>query len=322
MAKKTTKDKMPAETKAAIVKGIRRLPNFIEDAYLKSEQDKYHILLSDANLFIQQLKGCYAHWFPKSKPIKVVDIINNVHRHDVKDWKVWMKYSLACLINTSERIFENVKEAKKLNREDLFLKEIELLKEISFEAAVFLEDAFAILDEEKVDFGHWKRFNLWYREVFDASEQLLRKYVHPNAKGSFVVGPTSIFLLRQGIELWVKSLFGINYVSDLSGKPIKLQPERLFEFLDTKNCSLPIERSVITRIHKWTQPYVHGGWMGHIWEAEIAQHYLRPIFYPQNVKVKKSFYDDMQKQMEKLLGKKDIIVHRMKTPAGEVVEKL
>lgn len=301
-----------------IVKNVKRLSNYIRDVYLQTEDEKFHTFRSDYKTFQKQLILLYDKWFPKAKQCSDFDIVNQIYKQDIKakDIKVWIKYSFVCLIKTSDRIFINAVNYKQENEHLLFHHEMSLLYEIAFEAAIFIENSFRIFEKKELSFGHWKRFSIYARETHNASEQLLRKLVIPKSHGEFVVSPTSIFLLRQSIELWLYSIFGIQYISDKSDQAVKLQPEILFRLIDASGSrvQLPVPKSVIEKIHSWSQPYIHAGWLIHIWEIELAQHVLRPIFDSSKVIIKRNHYYSIEKQLRKLLKKESIVLHRRTSP--------
>lgn len=290
---------------AAIVKNIRRLSTCIDDSFLKSEDDKYFMFLSDFRAFHKQIELVYNKWFPKAKICKDEDIIHQIFRSEIpnKDAKIWVKYSMSCLLKSSKRVHENITQLKTNNEEQLFLCEMSLLREIAFEAAILMQIGFNVIEKKSVDFGHGKRFYIYSRETFDASKQILRKFSSKYSLGDFVLCPTSIFLIRQAIELWLLSIFGINIATDDKNKLVKLQPERLFDLIDNKGVkvNIPVPKSVIQKIHQWTQSYVHAGWMAYSWEIEHAQHVLQPIFYPHNVIIDKKHYDTIENQLRSIL---------------------
>ncbi len=101
---------------------------------------------------------------------------------------------------------------------------------------------------------------------------------------------------------------------------MKLQPERLFELLKNKSVSIPVSDSVINKIHQWTQPYVHAGWMTHTWEIEQAQFVLIKIFYSENIKIEKKYYDKIESKLQTILKNPKLKLHRLKNPACTLTE--
>lgn len=304
-----------------IIQNIRKLSSYIDDAYLTNDEDKFFFYQSHFKTFHQQLIGLFNNWFPKSKPINLEQASNIIYLTDeeISDYKIWVKYSLDILIKSSERVFANTKKYYDENNKHYFEVELYLLREISFEASMFLEDAYRIVENKEIKFGQYKRFSIHPRETISASAQILRKTIIHKSIGDFVFSPTSIFLIRQSIELWIKDIFGIDYIVDDKDELIKLQPERLFELLNNK-IELPINKKVIFKIHKWSQRYVHAGWMVHIWEIENALHILNPIFNSRNIKIKKSYYDDMENQLIRILNMPNIKLFRSNNYSSTIIE--
>lgn len=325
LTKKNLMDIEQFTAEQQIVKNVRRLSNFIRDAYLQTEEEKFSTLRTDFNLFHKQLEMLFQKWFPKAKPCSDFEIVNRIFKYELenKDLKVWVKYSLACLLKTSERVLNNIIKYKEKKETVLLNHEMTLLYEIAFEAAIFIEDGYRIIENKTLDFGHGKRFSIYARETHNASEQILRKVVIPKSHGEFVAGSTSIFLLRQAIELWLKGIFGIQYISGKNNKALKLQPEILFNLIDSagKKVQLPVPKSVIEKIHSWSQPYVHAGWLIHIWEIEHAQHVLRPIFYSSNIKIKKDHYENVESLLKKILKIETLVLHRNTRPECTISDK-
>ena len=299
----------------AIVRNVGRLSSYIDDTYLKSEEDKFFFFESNFKAFNQQIKAVYNKWFPNAKTCSNTDIINQVFRNNIpkKDAKIWVKYSMACLLNSSERIYKNIIQAKNNSEPQLLLCEMYLLKEMSFEAAMLMQDGFDIIENKKIDFGHWKRLQIDPRETFNASRQILRKYVAKRTPGDFVFSPSSIFLIRQSIELWLQSIFGIDIATDDKNNLIKLQPDKLFDLLDNKGVKVetPVPKIVIKKIHQWTQAYVHAGWMAYTWEIEHAQYVLEPIFATSKIKIDKRHYDTIEDQLRKIFNHPSLKLHRL-----------
>src|SRR5690606_25303610 len=132
--------------------------------------------------------------FPNSKPCKDETIANIIFTNKIenKDVKNWVKYSMACLLKSSIRVYENILQAKQNNNENLFVSELRFLKEISYEASFLLEIGFQVMEEKAINFGNGKRFQIYPRETFDASKNILRKYLSEDTIGNYVISPTSI----------------------------------------------------------------------------------------------------------------------------------
>lgn len=307
-----------------IKRNVRRLSSNIYDVYLKNEEEKFSSFRSDYNLFIMQIEGLYKSWFPKAKTISDIDIINHLYK-DIfaKDEKQYVKYGTQCLLKSTTRVFEEILSAKEINNQDLLIANMQLLREISFEAVIFLDLAFKIMKEPDIDFGHGKRFKLEPRETFKASKFILRRYNPKRLIGDYAIAPTSTFLIRQAIEIWLQDIFGIHSVwDDAEKKFIKLQPERLFELIDNKFMKLPIQKASIQKIHSWTQRYVHSGLMNHAWEVEHAQFVLEPLFNSNNVIISEKYYNNIEVEIQKILKNPNLRLNRKTQYSSKVVDKI
>jgi|GEM_PF-5552690 hypothetical protein len=314
MAKKIAEESLPG-----IVKNVRLLYNFIDDAYIKTEDDKYGTLHSDFMLFHKQISMLYENWFPGAKKCTDDDIVNQVFLQNIeaKDYKTWAKYSIACLLNSSQRVFDTIVKARKANDTKLFQGELNLLQDMAFEAPILIQSAFKIIEGRDVEFGHTKRPYITAREVYNVSQQILTKFTYPKALGGFALSPSAIMLLRQSIELWAQEIFGIEAATDEHNVLFKLNPVILLELLDNKgvNVKLPIPKTVIVKVHKWTQPYVHAGWMKYTWEVEHAQHILSPIFDTSKIVIKKDHYNGVEKMLRVMMEQPKLKLHRAKDPS-------
>jgi hypothetical protein len=306
-----------------LIRNIRSLPRYIHEVYTQNDEEKFGLFKSHYSVFHRQIKVLYDQWYPKAKPVNDTILIDQlfVNNASNKYDKNKIKYSLACLLKTSERVYNNIAS---LNRNDQrFFNEIELLQEISFEAAMFLQMAIHKVEGKNLDFGHWKRGYIDPFETFAASSQILRKNTERNSSGGFVFAPSAIFMIRQAIELWLQAIFGIDYVIDANkNELVKLQPEKLFDLLDNANklVNIPVPKSTIIKIHTWTQTFVHAGWIPPIWEIEHAQFVLKPIFYSDNVKIQKSHFENVEALLKTKLKNPKIFLSRSSKHSSELVE--
>jgi hypothetical protein len=90
----------------------------------------------------------------------------------------------------------------------------------------------------------------------------------------------SVFLIRQSIELKIKNALGINFVIDNKGAMLKIPGDKFMDFFFTNNkIELPnIKKSIVRKIHNWTQYFIHGGYVQNLWQIDIAHSLLNPLF--------------------------------------------
>jgi hypothetical protein len=121
----------------------------------------------------------------------------------------------------------------------------------------------------------------------------------------------SVFLIRQSIELKIKNALGINYILDKNGYMTKIPGDKLMEFFfNNKNIELPnIKKSIVRKIHNWTQYFVHGGYVLNIWQIDIAHNLIKPLYTVGDkngtlsifwgIKIKKKYYEtEFKKELE------------------------
>jgi hypothetical protein len=161
--------KEPLGDLQGLIKNVKVLSSFIHDAYMLSENERYGTLETDFRLFHHLIKGLYEYWFPKAKKCTDQDIVNNIFYRTLqeKDLKIWVKYSISCLLDSCERVFNNIKEAKESKNIDAFQGELNLLYDMAFEAPILLEAAVKIMEKKKIRFGHSKRSYTTAREVYN-----------------------------------------------------------------------------------------------------------------------------------------------------------
>jgi len=61
---------------------------------------------------------------------------------------------------------------------------------------------------------------------------------------------------------------------------LKIPGDKFIDFFFTNNkIELPdIKKSIICKIHNWTQYFIHGGYVLNLWQIDIAHSLLRPLF--------------------------------------------
>lgn len=291
---------------------IKNLSGYIDRVYLKDDTEKVFWMKQDFTMFVMQIEGLYRRWFPRAKSVSELQVVEHLFK-DIfkKDEKLYVKYGTQCLIQSSKRVFAAIEDNHSNGNKDGFIANVRLLNDIAFEAPIFLDYSFKIMDDTDFEFGHGKRFQLHPREVMSASQFLLRQYIPQKLIGDFAIPPTAAFLIRQAIELWLQAIFGIHSVWDENVKVfVKVQPERLFKLLDDRFVALPVPKSAIEKIHAWTQRYVHTGRIEHVWEVEHAQVFLAPIFMGHNVIIERSYYDGIESHLQQVLKNAHLRINR------------
>lgn len=138
------------------------------------------------------------------------------------------------------------------------------------------------------------------RDIFLSSKNILRRYFY-YVDNSF--SSASIFLIRQSIETKILNCLGIYNIVDINGKPQKFRIDSLVEFIsENNNIEFPIEKSLLLKITKWTNIYIHRGVMDYHWVIMLAHNVLQPLFSMRQsttamhihgaVKINKEYFDN------------------------------
>lgn len=128
-------------------------------------------------------------------------------------------------------------------------------------------------------------------DVFASSKRLKLYLSSTNELSSF---NTSVFLIRQSIELKIKNSLGIDYILNDFGLMEKIPGDNLINFVyNNKNISFSIiNKSIIKKIHKWTNYFIHGGFIIYIWQIHIAHKILEKLFTYDSITIEKDYYNN------------------------------
>ena len=233
--------------------------------------------------FIDKLKENYNRWFSGARPYSDEHIGEQIFAYEItrQDKRAWSKYQLFASIKTVERLQSNIWSEWNTAWTYKVYDNIKLIEELIVDSITLIDEAEFSVTGIEYDSGG-KRRVLTSAEVFDASQMLLRKRADENAIGGFVVIPSSIFLIRQTIELRLRRALGIGHVMDADGYSIKV-PAEVFLRLYRENATsirLPLPINIIEKIYDWTNAYVHGGIVFYIWQIEWAHHLLQRLYNP------------------------------------------
>lgn len=272
---------------------------------------------SKYNSYTECLDTIYKEWFPKSVTYTDNHIAGQIFSREVKRkaLKEWIRYELYALIESAKRVLSNVSNAQKQKLPNHLFDELSFLKEISDETIGFIKYGHLLLYNNELEYAWDKRNIVNSAEIFSASQELSRNRIDKRSIGHFAIMPTTIFLLRQAIEIRLKNALGIDIITNKNGKLIRITGEKLLPLIKdgktTGNIEFPIEISVVEKIHKWTNHYIHGGFIPYTWEIEWAYHLLNPLFaWGQHgeihnrfgsIKIKRKYYKQIDLKIKELL---------------------
>ena len=102
--------------------------------------------------------------------------------------------------------------------------------------------------------------------------------------------PLSVFAVRLTIEVCGKNILGYYSITDAKGnRPRSLNTQIAWDYikfdqLNGKRIQLPVDVDVVLEIEKWTNRYIHTGYIQPIYLVETALYLLEPFVYPPNKK--------------------------------------
>ena len=205
--------------------------------------------------------------------------------------------------------------------------ELLLLREIALEGVVIADYAHCLVKGKYAGFGLWKTNMTHSYPVFEAAKMLLRSKVDRVSIAEIPVRLTSVFLLRQAIELRLRHALGIVSVSNDSGRPVRVDGSKLLTLVKNANGAVDMKVScrLLEGVFGWTNRYIHSGLRPYLWEAEYACFLLAPLFAgviepdgSQNlygaVRIKKAFYEDVERELRTLFPKQKISLARSYHP--------
>lgn len=207
------------------------------------------------------------------------------------------------LRRSQERIIEYSSAGNTTARRD----ELFMQKELIFEVSMFLGENSNVIFKEHRGFGFGKRTFASSNEVFNTSKVFSMCGRLPLER-PFILGSTSVFLIRQSIELRIKNALGILYIFDENGFS-KISGESFVDILiDDPTIHFPMEKSLLLKIHRWTNYFIHGGFIPEVWKIDWAHHLLSPLFSPGtsgnsssihgSIKIPKATYDNIEEKIK------------------------
>ncbi|MFH0958477.1 MAG: hypothetical protein V1897_07205, partial [Pseudomonadota bacterium] len=190
----------------------------------------------------------------------------------------WAKLNLFSLHSSAIRVQSSLDAiAEQGNMHDV-KGILSLMNDYLYHVIMFLDRYTNVIEGVMPNYSWAKRDVVFSTEPFGAAGIFLFGLHESERFGAFVVQPTSIFLIRQAIELRVKNALGIEHFS-YDGELLKVPLEVLFEVIDNNpRIQFPIKLSILRNIRKWSNYYIHAGVIPSPWIIEWGLHLLAPLF--------------------------------------------
>jgi len=185
-----------------------------------------------------------------------------------------IEFSINELLKELEKIFEQDSE---ISISEHFIKgKLSLLRDIILDINELIWQCKEIFLEQPQSRKSGRRRLFDSREVFISSKNLLRRHFYFD---DISFSSISVFLIRQSIELKVLNCLGVYSIVDKEDKPQKVKLEKVIEFIEQSDkIEFPVKKSLLLKITKWTNAYVHRGIMHYHWQIVLAQNILLPLF--------------------------------------------
>ena len=151
-----------------------------------------------------------------------------------------------------------------------------LLKDIVLDTYELIGQCEEVFLQKKATLKLGRRRIFASNEIYNSSKNLLRRHFNYN---DITFSSISVFLIRQSIETKILNSLGIYSILDENEEPVKFKLESIVEFINqNQNIEFPIKKSVLLKITKWTNYYIHRGIMHYHWQIMWAHKVLQPLF--------------------------------------------
>jgi hypothetical protein len=189
------------------------------------------------------------------------------------------KYHIYALSKYIKELYEELKVTKNNSNfcdSDFVKGKLALLKDLiwdGFELIGLCEEEFL---ERSATIGFGRRRLFSSNEIFYSSIALIRRHFTYN---DITYSSLAVFQIRQAIETKVLNSLGVALIVDEHGEPAKFKLEILIDFIDKSDKILfPVKKSLLLKITKWTNYYIHRGIMNYHWLIMLAHEVLIPLF--------------------------------------------
>jgi len=235
-----------------------------------------------------------------------------------------------------EKSISIIKQEIKLAKDNAYPVEMDyikgklaLLRDILLDSYELVGKCESFFLEKPPSFELYRSRLFTSNEIFNSSENLLRRYFYytDNTHSS-----ASVFLIRQAIETKILNSLGIYNIVDYNNEPAKFKFEKLVEFITkNKNIEFPIQKSLLLKIAKWTNVYIHRGIMQYHWQIIIVHEVLKPLFSMGEgktmkhlfgaVKLKKEYFEnDLYNDILIYLDLKDYKINKIDAKNEAIIE--
>jgi len=193
--------------------------------------------------------------------------------------KTICKYHIVAIKQCIKDLEDELLASKKQNipaTEKYIKGKLALLKDIVLDTYELIGQCEEVFLQKTATLKLGRRRIFASNEIYNNSKNLLRRHFYYN---DITFSSISVFLIRQSIETKVLNSLGIYSIVDENDEAVKFKLESIVEFINqNENIKFPIKKSILLKITKWTNYYIHRGIMHYHWQIIWAHKVLQPLF--------------------------------------------
>ncbi|MGF7441499.1 hypothetical protein [Campylobacter concisus] len=295
-------------------------------------------ILDEIDIYLQWLSSIKSKYgITKEYPLEHISeqIFSDITRDNYKMHVLAMSITIEEVRSDLKRICQEDKDGSniKANSNNCVKGLLALLNDIILDINEVLWQIEEIIFQNPQTTKSGRRRLFFGREIFGTSKNIVRRLVDYSG---ISYSSASVFLIRQAIEVTILRALGIIAFVDKDGKEQKFKMDKIFNFIknNRKNIKFPIEFSILDKIIKWSDVYVHKGIMYYHWQIIVAQKVLLPLFRAGNdgknyslsgaIQINRQFYEkELDKELIKFLElRDDVTARRLKSPDSLLTDKV
>lgn len=235
-----------------------------------------------SNSYLSFLNEIFEDNFHKQNNYSDEHIAERIFLTKIKDFKEFIKCNILAIIKTFTRIESNIELLCNMKKQQRLFNEIRLFSDFLSNSIAFLHSTDLKYNGEKTKYPVIRSNFVNSSQIYEASKQLFHENIDDKSWSITAIRNTSIFLIRQSIELKIKNSIGLNRVVDSNGNPIKFKHDIIIDFIkEYENYfEFPVKFSILNKIYNWTNYYIHNGIFDYYWLIDWSHIILNPLFAP------------------------------------------
>lgn len=284
------------------------------------------------------LKKMYEDFFGSFKEKTDEEICENVFKDRYlgsSQLKIYYMNAFQGILNALNRNYLHISNAleSEVENPNSLESNFRFFWDIVFDLIEFLNELEDCYNDDFSYYGFKKNKKANSVKIFHLAEYHLRHCYSKHSFSDFIRQPIATFLIRQAIELRVKNALGINAIF-YDFNFLKITPDKFIDFITNhKEIIFPIKKSILKKIHNWTNHYIHGGIMPEVWKMDLAYQLLKPLFHGDrsiygSIKIDRDYYKfKIENDIKKYLCEKDsalkvekIFIYKTPTPEALLVK--